>query len=203
MNVEQHVLLIIQSAIPMFILPTSMIFVNRLLIQHLDNRGMYSVPPFSWLPILAGLILCAAALDAMEVTSWLNPEGIWLSDYWSLRLDELYDIWLNPFDILFALIAGLIQLRLDMLDDSWRPWVFQALFWIALAVALLAWRSWQAMRGVLLFCWATLTTMVVGYMAVIILAWIMYWLNFWLLFVIFIFLYLYDQDGDLPQRSPL
>lgn len=203
MNVEQHVLLVIQNVMAMLILPISMIVVNRLLIQHLDNRGMYSVPPFSWLPIFAGIILCSAALTAMEVTSWLNPEGIWLSDYWSLRIDELHDIWLNPFDILFALIAGLIELRLEMIDDGWRPWVFQILFWIALAVALLAWRSWQAIRGVLLFVWATLTTMVIGYMAVITLAWVMYWLNFWLLLVIFIFLYLYDQDGDLPQRSPL
>jgi len=92
MNVEQYVLLVIQNLIAMLILPITMILVNRLLIRHLDNRGMYSVPPFSWLPIFAGFVLCSASLTAMEVTSWLNPEGIWLSDYWSLRIDELHDI---------------------------------------------------------------------------------------------------------------
>ena len=203
MNVEQHVLLVVQNTFAILILPISMVVVNRQLIQQFDNRGMYSVPPFSWLPVFAGFILCSASLTAMEITSWLNPQGIWLSDYWSLRIDELYSIWLNPLDILFALVAGLVELRLQMIDDGWLPQIFLGLFWSTLVVALLAWRSWQAIRGVLLFVWATLTTMVLSYMAVITLAWVMHWLNFWLLLVIFIFLYLYDQDGDLPQRSPL
>jgi hypothetical protein len=201
MNFAQHALLIFQTTIAMAIFPLALVVVNRLLIQSLDDRGMYLVPPFSWLHLLAGALLCSAALDAMEVTDRLNPEGFWLSDYWSLRIDELYDIWLNPFDILFAVIAGVIELRLE--HDDWRVWILRIVFGLACVVALLAWRNWQAIRGVVLFFWLTLTAMILMYMSVITLAWITHWLNFWLLLVIFIFLYLFDKDGDQPPRSPL
>lgn len=203
MNVAQHALLIFQTTIAAMTLPVILVYLNRLLVQHLDNRGMYLVPPFSWLPLLAGALLCSAALDGMEVSGRLNPEDLWISDYWSLRIDELYDIWLNPFDILFAVIAGMIELRLEIPHDGWRITVLRIVLGLACGVALLAWRNWQAIRGILLFFWLALTAMILMYMSVVILAWITHWLNFWLLLVIFIFLYLFDKDGDQPPRSPL
>jgi len=68
---------------------------------------------------------------------------------------------------------------------------------------LLAWRSWQAIRGILLFFWLSLAVMILMYISVILLAWVIHWLNFWALVVLFLFLYMYDKEGDQQHGSPL
>lgn len=203
LNTSQQLLVILQTVAATAILPASLLFVSRLLVRHLDDRGMYEVPPFSWLPLLAGASLCSAALDAMKVVGRFDPSELWLSDFWALRFEELYEVWLRPHDILLAMIAGLIEFNNEILHAGWRVWLFQLSAAIALLVALLAWRSWNAIRGVLLFFWLSLTDMVLMYMAVIMLAWVVHWLNFWILIIFFIFLYMYDKDDDEQPLLPL
>lgn len=203
MSMLQQLWLILHTAAVAIILPVSLLLVNRLLIRYLDDRGMYRVPPFSWLPLLAGSALCSAALNALDIVGRLNPSQLWLSDFWALRFDELYDVWLRPSDVLLAVIAGLIEFYNELLYEGWSVWLFQGSAVVAGVVALLAWRSWQAIRGILLFFWLSLAVMILMYISVILLAWVIHWLNFWALVVLFLFLYMYDKEGDQQHGSPL
>lgn len=194
---------LLQSTLSIWMLPTGLWVVNRLLLRHLDNRGMYLVPPFSWLPWLAAALLASAALDGLDITAKLTPAGIWLTKDWDISLDELYTTWLNPWEILFAILAAVIEMRIEGLANGWRPILLMLTLVFASLVAILAWRSWQALRGLFLYLWQSLVYMVLIYMFVIGTAWMLHWLNFWLLPVTFIFLYMYDKDLDVEPRSPL
>lgn len=203
MNGAWEIGALIHSALLILMLPTALWLVNRLFLGLLDDRGMYQVPPFSWLPWLAGGILALAALDGLDITARLTPAGIWLEDHWSINLQELYELWLNPWDLSFAVVAAVVELRIEANLHGWRPWILMLTLLLAFLVAGLAWRGWGIWRGLFLFLWQTLVYMILLYCFVIGLAWVIHWLNFWLLPLIFMFLYLYDQDEVVQSRYPL
>jgi len=203
MNGAVALLAFVKTAVLISMLPIALWVVNLLLLRRLDNRGMYQVAPFPWLPWLSGALLTSAAFDGMEITSWLKPEGIWLSDFWAISFDELYRTWLDPRDVLLALIAGIVELNCEADEGGWRLPFLGLTGLLTAVVAVLAWRSWQASRGVLLFLWLTLSHMVLIYTFLIVLAWLTHWVNFWLLPIFFVFLYLFDKDDDRQPRLPL
>jgi len=195
--VELFLALILVLLIPVVLLGT-----GSWLLHRLDDRGMFEVPPFSWLPWVAGLILSWWMLAATGIVPALSTKGIWFSDFWSLPAFTAYRLWLSPWALLQAWGWGLHEAWTAILTQDILAVALLVILLTELGVAGLAWRSRQVWRGLVCFFWLLFAAGTLFYTLAITLAWIVHWLNFWVLLVIFAVLYfLSNWKGITPVRK--
>lgn len=171
------------------LVPAVLLAASYWILRRLDDRGMFEVPPFSWLPWAAGSILTFWMLCANEFMPALTTQGLWFSDFWALPALDAYRLWLSPVALLNAWAQGIHEFWTITRAPTMGFWIFLGLVLTAFIVAFLAWRSKQAWRGIACFGWLLFVAATTLYMLVILTAWLVHWLNFWVLLIIFAVLY--------------
>lgn len=169
-------------------------------IATLDDRGMFLIPLCHWAAMASGLAFAAGVLLAADLLSSATPAQLWRIDgpWHETRLATLLvaktnvarDAWHEAWQMGFER-SSLAADRLPAVGST----AIHAILTVSVGltalngtIAVLGWRSWGALRGLLAHlliasgaCAGTLFALAAG-------LWVLHWLNFWVFLVLLIFI---------------
>jgi hypothetical protein len=205
MSLAVHLATTAASAVKVAALLAGVLAGSRALLRRLDDRGLFKVQPFPWMPLTAGAALEWALLSRPSgLAAALDPRGIWTDPAWAVDLATIYDRHLSPRALAGAAADTAAGLAADPTGGSHAPVlaVLAAATLATSAMAALAWRSAAAWRGLALQLWLTAAAWLVLHHAVILAFWTLHWLNFWLFFVLLAFVQMRRKEGPAAKTYP-
>lgn len=169
-------------------------------VQRLDDRGLFAVFPFPLLPLTSGVLLSFELLHASGLAMLLTPTAIWLSGYWEQPLSILIMEWIWAPQLLELLILTVYMLEDTPSAFSWSIVLVNVSLVVITGMSVLAWRSLQALRGVVIHLTLSICTLIGMIWLCMMVAWLLCLLNFWLFLMIFAVIYYWNSGLSLLGR---
>ena len=190
-------LVVLETVVAILVVPALLTAACWLGLRLVDDRGLYRVPPFLELAIVAGGLIEAFVLLSSGLTAQLALAEIWgPHGAWRVNLRGLYDGYVG-----LPVLAGLAGDTWSLIVTSWpAAWLWITAYVIAFlpvaVVAGFAWRSPLAVLAALLFVPISLTAAVVIHCLIMVTYWVVHWLNFWILFVLVLLFQMRRHEGN-------
>jgi hypothetical protein len=205
MSLVLHLATTAVSVVKAMALLAGVLLGSRELLRRLDDRGLFKVQPFPWMPLAAGAALEWALLTGPAgLATALDPRGVWTNPAWAIDLATLYRRYLAPEALASAAADTIAALAADPAGGlhALALAILAAATLATSCMAALAWRSAAAWRGVALQIWLTAAAWVVLHHAVVLTFWTLHWLNFWLFFVLLAFVQMRRREGPASKTYP-
>lgn len=191
------ILAVTETLVAILLIPAGLVAVCALALRMVDDRGLYSIPPFLGLAIAGGGLIEAFLLRTTGLASQMTLSAIWAPQAaWDVNLRGLHETYLAP-----QVLTAQARDALHILLESWpAAWFWVTAYGLALlpvaVVAAFAWRSWRAILAATLFFPVSLTSAVVIHFLIIVTYWVIHWLNFWSLFILVLLFQMRRHEGN-------
>ncbi len=190
------------SVAKLAILPAGAVLASHVLLDRLDDRGLFKVQPFPWMPFAAAAALEWVLIRTSGFAQALDPYRVWTEGVWAVDLATLYARQLAPTVLLARAGEAVTALATDPSGHAVALAVLLGASGAIATVAALAWRSVAAWRGLFLQLWLTAAVWLVLHYAIVLVYWIVYWLNFWIFFVLLAFIQMWRKEGPRDKVYP-
>jgi hypothetical protein len=166
---------------------------------RLDNRSMFSIPFCRSLAIACGGLLAIATAILSDIAAVLSPAILWdIYGFWHKgRFIEILASYAGELSTTSQASLNFKQLLLTRILIVMAALLTAANF----VIAILGWRSFGALRGMIAHCLIAISVWIVLSIGALAAFWVVHWLNFWVFLVVTIVVEMRRREEGVTKLS--